>query len=211
MSIFRKFSAVLTRALLVACTLPCLNQCERADAGVVLPGNEEQTQGTVVGSYNGVVGFGWSCPVANPLESDVVVQKLEAALPSGRLNTFLWDTFGNKTEVSAFTERDITDWRSVFERFAARLVEKAKWRGLDHQSLRKCLDAVLEDAKRCGHIAYLPVGAYQATRGTASVWIILVNWEYESPEEKGPLHLSHFRMFVFDAKTIERVGFTTCR
>jgi hypothetical protein len=68
------------------------------------------------------------------------------------------------------------------------------------------LGLVLKDSK--DEIAYLPVGAYQTTLDAKPVWIIVVKWEYPSFEGSG---LEHIRIFAFDQKTLERVGYMTCK
>ncbi len=60
-------------------------------------------------------------------------------------------------------------------------------------------------------MAYLPIGAYQTTLDRKLVWIIAVKWESLSMAEvvKG-VNLGHIRAFVFEQKTLKRVGYITC-
>ncbi|MEI7809031.1 MAG: hypothetical protein WCJ07_11170 [Verrucomicrobiota bacterium] len=56
--------------------------------------------------------------------------------------------------------------------------------------------------------AYLPVGAYQTAMDGELIWIITVKWEYPSMAKDSGL--GHIRIFAFNQKSFEKVGFVTC-
>jgi len=129
-----------------------------------------------------------------------------AAMPHepDKREAFVWDHFAHKPEADKFDSYGTEGWKDNFAAFAKVLVIKAEARMLDSGSLRKVLALVLKDSN--GEIAYLPVGAYQTTLDAKLVWVIKVKWEYPSFDP----HLTHIRMFAFDQKTLERVGYCTC-
>jgi hypothetical protein len=142
-----------------------------------------------------------------PKPDIAIVKVLRAALPHDpdKRSGFLWDHFANKPEADKFSSYGTDKWKDNFAAFAEALVTKANAQKLDAASLRKVLDQVLKDSR--DEIAYLPVGAYQTTLDRKPVWIIAVKWEYPSMGEGG---LVHIRIFAFDQKTLERVGYSTC-
>jgi hypothetical protein len=142
-----------------------------------------------------------------PKPDATVVKLLRAALPHDpdKRAGFLWDHFANKPEADKFSSYGTDKWKDNFAAFAEALATKAKAQKLDAASLRKALDQVLKDSR--DEIAYLPVGAYQTNLDRKPVWIIAVKWEYPSMGEEGMVHI---RMFAFDQKTLERVGYSTC-
>jgi hypothetical protein len=138
----------------------------------------------------------------------VAVKVLHVAMPheADKRARFLWDHFANKLEADKFSSYGTDKWKENFAAFAEALVTKTKAQKLDSASLRKVLALVLKDSK--DEIAYLPVGAYQTTLDAKPVWIITVKWEY--PTMGGGAGLVHNRIFVFDQKTLELVGYDTC-
>jgi hypothetical protein len=138
----------------------------------------------------------------------VVVKLLDKPLPLevDKRDKFLWVNFANKPEEEKFSSYGANKWKDNFAAFAKSLAKKADDQKFDSASLRKALDLVLKDAK--DKIAYLPVGAYQTTLDGKLIWIITVKWEYPSMG-KNP-ELGHIRMFAFDQKILEQVGFITC-
>jgi hypothetical protein len=137
---------------------------------------------------------------------------MEKPLPSGKdkQKEFLWENFANQPDEEKFSSYTTENWKETYELFATALVKKADSKKLDSISLRKALDWVLKDSD--GSIAYLPVGAYQATWDGKLVWIVTVKWEYPSMAEKDEsVGLGHIRAFVFDQKTLKQVGFMTCK
>jgi hypothetical protein len=141
----------------------------------------------------------------------VVVKVIDTALPTKEKKQaqFLWDTFANQPDEKKFNSYTAEKWKETFSIFATALVKKAGDQKLDSVSLRKALDLVLMDSK--DKIAYLPVGAYQTTSDGQLVWIITVKWEYPSmgPNDQS-VGLGHIRAFVFEQKTLKKVGFMTC-
>ena len=146
-----------------------------------------------------------------PVPDAVVVKALDTPLPLGedKRQKFLWDNFANKPDEQKFDSYPAEKWKETYAVFATALLKKADEQKLDSSSLRKALDLVLTDSK--DKIAYLPVGAYQTTLEGKPVWIVTVKWEYPSMAAKGQgVGLGHIRAFVFDQKTLKRVGFMTC-
>lgn len=119
---------------------------------------------------------------------------------------FLWDSFANKPAEEQFGAYGADHWKDNFKIFAGTLVNKAAGLKLDSTSLRKVLDLVLNDSN--DKIAYLPVGAYQTAMDGELIWIITVKWEYPSMAKDSGL--GHIRIFAFNQKSFEKVGFVTC-
>lgn len=86
-----------------------------------------------------------------------------------------------------------------------------------------------------GAEGYLPIEAHRGKRGDKEVWVIFCLWEYATdPKDLAPaipdpvkdkaakpaptatlvkpgwLELAHIRMFTYDLKTGELIGFVTC-
>ena len=152
------------------------------------------------------LGQAWS---EKPKPDAAVVKVLYAPMPheADKRAEFLWKHFANKPEADKFSSYGTDKWNDNFAAFAKALVTKAEAQKLDSASLRKVLALVLKDSK--DEIAYLPVGAYQTTLDAKPVWIITVKWEYPSMGEGAGL--VHIRMYAFDQKTLERVGYKTCK
>ncbi len=145
-----------------------------------------------------------------PLGADATVVKvLESSLPDheAQRKRFLWDKFVNQPEERKFNYNKTDKWRDNYSKFAQSLIRQAQIQKLDSASLRNALDLVLQDAKE--RLAYLPVGAYQTTLNKQPIWIITVKWEYSPAGDN--TELSHTRVFAFDQKTLEQVGFVTCK
>lgn len=145
-------------------------------------------------------------PVAAP--DDVVVKVINAPLPeqADQMTTFLWDTFANQPDEKKFGSYGSADWQKNYGVFSRNLVKKAGALNLNTESLEKVLQLVLKHSEN--KIAYLPVGAYQTTLNDRLVWIITVKWEYPSMGDDAGL--GHIRMFVYDQKSLKRLGFTSC-
>ncbi len=145
-----------------------------------------------------------------PLGVDATVVKvLESPLPDhlDHRKRFLWDKFANQPEEQKFNYNKTDKWRDNFSTFAQNLTRQAQIQKLDSASLRHALDLVLQDAK--DRLAYLPVGAYHTTLNRQPVWIVTVKWEYSFEGDSATL--SHIRVFAFDQKTLEQVGYVTCK
>jgi hypothetical protein len=148
----------------------------------------------------------------DPLESCVVVKRFDVEFPADKSKAweFLWNNFANRPELEKFEKESGGDWEAKFHRHEWFLVAKARWKFLDSDSLKNCLDEVFKDARTANRgLAYLPVGAYATKQGTNDVWIIVVKWEDFDFIEKGA-SLGHIRMFAFDAKKHAVIGFSTC-
>jgi len=143
-----------------------------------------------------------------PGPDDVVVKTLDKPLPQEgyKRERFLWNNFANKPEEQKFDSYVADVWTTNFAAFANALVQKVHNQNLDSASLRKALDLVLKHSE--GKIAYLPVGAYQATSDGKLVWIITVKWEYPSTGDKASL--AHICMFAFDQQSLKQIGFASC-
>ncbi len=104
--------------------------------------------------------------------------------------------------------------------------------------LDKLIDEpIAKDPMGKPNIGYLPIEAYRTTRGKQEVWVIFCLWEYATdpsqtenigppmtdtdeksatgkaappPEKPGWLELAHIRMFTYDLKSAELIGFVTC-
>jgi hypothetical protein len=140
---------------------------------------------------------------------DAVVSKvLPQAMPheTTKRTEFLWDNFANKPDADQFSNYTSGNWTNNFAAFASNLVAKAKAQKLNSEALRKTLTKVFEHSK--GLVAYLPVGAYQTTLDSRSIWIITVKWETLMMGVDA--HLVHIRMFAFDQTTLELVEYSTC-
>jgi hypothetical protein len=139
----------------------------------------------------------------NSKSSEQAVALLKKPLPTDekKKRDFLISIFGKEECNDTYTA---DNWRSNFTVFAEALVQGARDQNLDSTSLRSALDSVLKHSQ--DRIAYLPVRAYQTTHRDATVWIVVVKWEYPMPE----VPLCHVRAFAFDQKTLEQVGFATC-
>lgn len=96
------------------------------------------------------------------------------------------------------------DWKDHYASFSVELTRKAAGQGLDSESLQSALSLILKDS---GDLAYLPVGAYQASLNGRQVWVVSVKWEAVVMGDPG---LSHIRIFAFDQETLKQVGFATC-
>ena len=157
-----------------------------------------------------LASFGW-CAGAKPSSDEVIVKVLAVTMPhdTDKRERFLWDHFANKPEADKFQSYETEGWENNFAKFSESLVRKAETQKLDSASLRKSLGLVLKDS--ADKIAYLPVGAYQTTLDGKPVWIIVVVWEYAYSPERGKFGLGHIRMFAFDQKTFQRVGYCTCK
>ena len=158
-----------------------------------------------------ILGF---CSCSHPGKEDstpngVVVKVLKISLPEDedKRGGFLVSAFMNKPEERKFDLYTTENWKSNFTAFAEALVQRAADQKLDSASLRSVLDLVLKDSQ--DKIAYLPVGAYQATLAGKPVWIVTVKWEYPNTG-MGTLRLVHIRAFAFDQKTLKKVAFMTC-
>lgn len=146
-----------------------------------------------------------------PRADAVVVKVLGTPLPpeQDKKAEFLWDQFANTPDEQKFNSYTTEKWKDTFTDFANALVNKAKNQELDTISLRKVLDLILKEAK--DKLAYLPVGAYQTTLDGSLVWIVTVKWEYPPKDKKEKnCGLGHIRMFVFDQKSLQQVGFNSC-
>jgi len=141
-----------------------------------------------------------------PVPEAVVVKVLDKPLhwEESQLDGLLFEEFANKADESQFESYTSANWTANFEVFAAALVRKADNQRLDSAALRSVLGLVLGDSKG---LAYLPVGAYQATLNDKLVWIITVKWESVAFGEDG---LGHIRIYVFDQRTLKQVAFVTC-
>jgi hypothetical protein len=137
----------------------------------------------------------------------LVVDLLKKHLPESedKREQFLVRTFFK--EERKFDSYTTDNWKSNFTAFSSLLVQKAEDHKLDSASLRSVLDLVLKDSQ--DKLAYLPIGAYQATLAGKPVWIVAVKREYPTTE-MGTLPLGHIRAFAFDQKTLSRVAFMTC-
>lgn len=143
--------------------------------------------------------------IGTPGPEAVVVKVLPKSLSASanEIEMLLFDTFANNPDEAKFGSYRTADWETNFTAFAAALVEKAEKQGLEAVPLRAVLDLILKDAHR---LAYLPVGAYQATFNDKPVWIVTVRWESTSFGET----LSHIRIYVFDRQTLKQLAFVTC-
>ena len=127
-----------------------------------------------------------------------------------RRQEFLIDTFFGRPEEKKFNGYTTENWQSNFTAFTEALLEKANDLKLDSASLRQVLDLVRKRPQE--KLAYLPVGAYQASLDGKQVWIITVKWE-EYPPASGrneTLPLIHICAVAFDRKTSKEVAFATC-
>src|SRR6266850_522464 len=114
-----------------------------------------------------------SCSRSTKVASEpnvLVVAVLKKHLPESedKREEFLVRTFFK--EERKFDSYTTDNWRSNFTTFASVLVQKAEDQKLDSSSLRSVLDLVLKDSQ--DKIAYLPIGAYQATLAGKPVWIV---------------------------------------
>jgi len=122
---------------------------------------------------------------------------------------FLWNSFTNQPKGQKINLYTTAQWKENFTAFAATLLKMADNQKLDSGSLHKALDLVLKNSQ--DKIAYLPIGAYQASLDGKSVWIITVRWEYPSMGKDGAaVELGHIRAFAFDQERLNQVGFVTC-
>jgi hypothetical protein len=145
-----------------------------------------------------------------PLGADATVVKvLESPLPDhlDQRKRFLRDKFFNQPEEQKFNYNKTDKWRDNYSKFAQSLIRQAKIQKLDSASLSNSLDLVMQDSK--DRLAYLPVGAYHTTLNREPVWVLTVKWEHFRPGENADL--SHIRVFAFNQKTLEQVGFVTCK
>src|SRR5579863_2383080 len=126
-----------------------------------------------------LVFFAIACPALlsyaadqKPAPDAVVVKVFDKPLPheEGKRERFLWDNFANKPDEEQFNAYGADNWKDNFAVFTKILERKAGDLGLDSASLREALDLVLKDSN--GQIAYLPVGAYQTTLDSESIWLI---------------------------------------
>ena len=149
-----------------------------------------------------------------PGPDDVLVQVMTAGVPHDQRERprFLWDQFANKPQERKFIYHSRTaQWKKDFAVFADALVRKAREQSLNADALHRALDRILRESDP--NVAYLPVGAYQSTLDGKPVWIVTVDWENLSmrvgtdPED---IKMGHIRMFAYDQKSGERVGFMTC-
>jgi hypothetical protein len=141
----------------------------------------------------------------------VVVRVLETPLPTDEeaKTEFLWRTFAGKPDEKKFGSFVIRGWRANYDAFAEALVRKAADQKLGSESLQAMLDLILEECG--GETACLPVGAYQTKLDGELVWIVTVKWEYAfEDEESADMTLCHICAFVYEQKTLKRVGFMTC-
>lgn len=151
-------------------------------------------------------------PKSTSSPDDVVVKALDAPLAKEEDGSACLDAFFNHPDEMKFDIPLTKDWRKRFEAFAKSLLRKATDQKLDSGSLSKALDLVLKHAGKDGEedqIAFIPVGAYQATFDKRPVWVVAVKWEYPSAGDDEIL-MGHVRIFAFDQKTMKRVGFCTC-
>jgi hypothetical protein len=115
----------------------------------------------------------------------------------------LFDTFANNSDEEKFGSYPTAGWETNFTAFATALVDKADKQGLESVPLRAVLNLIRKDSKG---VAYLPVGAYQATFNDKPVWIVTVKW---GPTGFGET-LGHIRIYVFDRQTLKDLAFVTC-
>ena len=144
-----------------------------------------------------------------PPPEAAVVKVLEKPLPAEaeQRGSFLFANFANKPEEQQFECYTGRRWKSNFSRFSKVIVQKAEAQGLDSKSLQRVFEAVLKGCD--GHIALLPVGAYQTTLNGELVWVVPFKWESLDLDGKG-VALSHIRVMAFEQKTCRNVGWTTC-
>jgi hypothetical protein len=145
-------------------------------------------------------------PVNKAIYAAVVVRVLEKPLHAeeSELEDVLFGEFANQPDEKKFESYTTTRWRANFQVFARALITRAEDRKLDSGALEEALGLISDDS---GKLAYLPVGAYQATLNGRLVWIVTVKWEGASWAGES---LSHIRIYVFDQQTLKQVGFVTC-
>lgn len=141
----------------------------------------------------------------------VVVQKLDAVLPSEENDRSVWLSAHVDTEQSKFNSSTTRDWRRNYGVFSKALLEKAASSEFDSESLSKVLKLILADT--AGQpVAYIPIAAYVTQLQGEPVWIVVVHWEYffgaEDPIPVRPL--SHVRIYAFTQDHPKQVAFLTC-
>ena len=95
------------------------------------------------------------------------------------------------------------NWEARWNRYAAKLVERAEEAGLPHQSLATCLQKIGPP----GGVARLPVAAYLVGSDGGDLWMISCVWEAASDR---PMGLGHIRGWIFRVSDQSQVDFTTC-
>ena len=173
-------------------------------------------------------------------EKDVIVGRLAKPTPEEDQAAwdFVWNEFSTRPETRWFERYPGENWRRNYEVFATALVTRAKEEKYEAEALKKCLKKLpAESIAKAEKIGYLPIRAYQTTRGAHEVWVIFCLWEDVSaplkvvtetvpplqadgkpapgqvPQQTEKLEwlpFGHIRMFTYDLKSTELIGFVTC-
>lgn len=161
-----------------------------------------------IAAYTRLNGSPLAGPELTAATKLVVVEPCPMSLPTQekQLEVFLWEHFmeDQKSDqgLAAFTT---SGWLAHFRTFSEALVVRAEEQKMDGRALQQVLEKIQDDAG--DQLAYLPIRAEQAEMGQSSVWVVVVRWE---GSQGGPSPLSHIRVFVFDRKSLQQVGFATC-
>lgn len=142
-----------------------------------------------------------------PGADKVVVKALAKPITTepGKVEELLFSEFAYVPVDKAMDSYTTQNWKAHYRSFSAALVKKAAVQKLAASSLSRILVLILTDANR---LAYLPVGAYEASFNGRPVWIVTVKWEAGLGGEDYKLSL--IRIYAFDRETLKQVGFATC-
>ena len=150
---------------------------------------------------------------------DVIIQvTTNIPLEISKQNAWLWDSFAEKPVVKILDHFTAKDWEARFDRFAERLISKAKDQSLDSESLKKILQKIKTERKR---FVMLPVAAYSTNYKDQPAWIVIVNWEssdkpiYDDYNKDGIMDegwptISHTCIFAYDSTTLKLIDFVSC-
>lgn len=153
-------------------------------------------------------------PVTDALLEKVVVEEIDLDLgePQDHDGEHLWKTFANKPYESQFTKLSTENWFVACERFQTRILSLAQTGGFDVASLRSALAGL--NLKKSDRTARVPVGAFAARKGTDTVWIIVIKWEYAgSYEEGGQTHwfgLGHIEVVAVRMEDGRKIDSVRC-
>ncbi len=148
-------------------------------------------------------------PDAPASAREVETVALDDGLPfrENEFGGFINAHFAGKPHFQRFKDLTTKDWEETAQAFSEALVQNAKEKGLDAESLSKCMEKIR------GHSqgeAIVPIGAYQTNRLMSGVWIIVCRWEHaHSVTFQGQefnLPLSHFRAYILNASSGEILG-----
>lgn len=121
-------------------------------------------------------------------------------------NKMLWNNFANTPHEKQFFGITTRDWQEKFDKYKAKLINKAAEQGFDTESLAKCIDEA--KTRRKGDAA-LPIGAYLARSGPCDVWIIVCKWEMDLKDR--PLGFGHIFMSARRAADCAEIVFSSCK